>query len=118
MGSEGSSTDIAHHPQYSRWAREKILSEPGVFTRLRSSAGSSYWQGRVVRTYLTSAAWNLQHRKGFTALSRGMFGLSSLVLAGMQLASPSFWRAVGSRYISPTFTQGFEAASSRLEPSA
>ena len=107
MGSQGSSTDYDRGPQYSRWAREKILDEPGVFTRLRLSANSPFWQGRLVRTYLTSVVWNLQRRRPFMAASRLLYGLAGLALAAPCALSPEFWRALRGRYISPTFTRGF-----------
>ncbi len=110
MGRQNSSTDYDRAPVYSRWAREKILNEPGVFARLRDSARTGYLRGRVVRIYLTSLVWNLQRGRGFTALSRGMHGLASVALSGPAIASAEFWRATKGRYESPTFARGFEAA--------
>lgn len=115
MGTECSSTDYNRSPQYSRWAREKILNEPGVFTRLRASACDSYWQGRLVRIYLTSVIWNLQYRKGFAAASRGVSGAVGFLLAGPHIFGAAFWRGLKSPYISWTFLRGFDAASQKLE---
>jgi glycosyltransferase involved in cell wall biosynthesis len=115
MGSEGSSTDYERAPLYSRWAREKILNEPGVFSRLRDSASDSYWQGRIARIFFTSVIWNVQQRKGFTGASRFMYGMGALVLAGLHLLDPNYWQAFKGRYVSKTFLQGFKAASRELD---
>lgn len=116
MGSEGSSTDHARGPQYSRWAREKILNEPGVFSRLYASANSSHWKGRFVRIYLTSILWNLRHRRALTAASRALYSLAGFATVGTDIFRVDFWRALTSRYISPTFLSGFDAVSSAAFP--
>jgi len=108
-GEQGSTTDYDHHPEMSRWAREIILNLPGVFTRMRTSATSSYWHGRIVRAYLTSMVWNLQRKHLFRAASRAIFGCAELVLASPHFLSPSFWRAVTRPYVSETFLKGFQA---------
>ncbi len=87
----------------------------GVFARLRRSAQSSptcrsYWHGRAVRVYLTSAFWNLRRKRLFTSVSRAASGLSYLTLAGLHLFSLDFWKAVVKRYESFTFLRGFEQA--------
>jgi len=113
MGREGSTTDYGRHELDRRWAREKVLNEPGAFTRLYRSAhdsldNGSYWYGRVTRVYLTSVVWNLQHRRLFAAASRTVFSLASIVLAGRHLFSTDFWRALGKQYKSFTFARGFK----------
>ena len=109
-GNEGSTTDYDHHPKMSRWARESILDSSGVFERLRASADSNYWQGRILRVYLTSVIWNLQHKRPLPAASRGLFTLLALILAGPNLFSSSFWRAVAKPYASETFARGIRQA--------
>lgn len=106
MGAEGSSTDHDRASRYARRAREPILDEPGAFRRLRTSADSGVWWGRVARVYLTSAIWNLQHRKGFTAASRAAIGLAACALASRHLLTSDFWRAVARPYFSETFSRG------------
>jgi len=103
MGETGSTTDYDRHPQISRWARESILDSPGVFTRMRTSANSSYWWGRISRAYLTSVIWNLRHKRVLSAASRMVYALAGLALAGSHLLSSSFWRAVAKPYASSTF---------------
>jgi glycosyltransferase involved in cell wall biosynthesis len=102
-----SSTDYESHAPTSRWLREKILAEAGVFQRLQGSAATHYWRGRIVRLYLTSMVWNLQHRNLFTALSRFGFGIKALLAAPSSIASFEFWRAITRPYDSFTFQKSF-----------
>ncbi len=110
VGQEESTTDYDRHPLLSRWARERILDMPDVFNRLRASAGSSYWRGRIVRIYLTSIIWNLKQKRLLTAGSRAVYGLASLGLAGWSIASGDFWQAISRPYASQTFEKGFQEA--------
>ena len=106
VGQKDSATDYSGLAAYSRWAREAILNEPGAFARMRDSAHNSYWRGRIVRAYVTSVVWNLQHKRLFTAASRAIFSLSSLALAGRHLFSADFWRAVAKPHQSFAFSRG------------
>jgi hypothetical protein len=115
MGVEQSSTNYVLSHTYARWARERILDQGGVFTRLRASTGSGYWRGRMLRLYLTSIVWNLQHGQVFKAASRAAFGLMSLMLVGSHLFSVDFWRAVVRQYDSKTFLRGFQEANRPVE---
>lgn len=110
MGTEGSTTNYNRSLVDSRWARESILNETGVFTRLRDSADSSYWHGRIVRTYVTSAVWNMKRRRVTTAASRTAFGVAGMILAGNHLLTHDFWSAILHSYESPTFLRGFQEA--------
>ncbi len=109
-GREGSTTPYQHHSEESRLARERILGLTGVFQRMRASAQSSYWRGRMARAYLTSAVWNLQHKRPFTAASRALFGLAALALAGASLFSRGYWRALIRPHDSQTFRRGLARA--------
>ncbi len=115
MGEEGSSTDYNRSPEKSRWAREAILNESGVFKRMRASANSAYWWGRIVRVYLTSLVWNLKHRRLFTAASRAIFTIVGLVLGIRHFFFPGFWQAIAGPYESRTFLKGFEVANRPVE---
>ncbi len=108
MGGDGSTTDYARHPQASRWARENILDAKNVHARMRTSASSPFWCGRLVRIYLTSLVWNLQRRRLFTAASRAWSSAVSTLQTGSDLFTASFWRAVLQPYASPTFAAGFQ----------
>jgi glycosyltransferase involved in cell wall biosynthesis len=109
-GAEASTTDYATHAEQSRWAREKILDQPGTWARMRASATSSYWQGRIVRAYGTSLTWNLRRTRMLTAASRTTLGLASLVLAGPSVLVPSFWRALTRPHSSDAFAAGLRDA--------
>jgi glycosyltransferase involved in cell wall biosynthesis len=112
-GEEGSTTDYGRHADLRRWSRERMLDASGVLGRFRASAGSSYLQGRVLRVYLTSVVWNLQHRRGFTAASRTVSGLAAFALTGRCLLSASYWRALTRAYDNQTFSRGFQEARAR-----
>jgi glycosyltransferase involved in cell wall biosynthesis len=107
---EASTTDYVHHPSRSRWAREGILNQPRALARMRASAGSSYWQGRIVRAYATSVVWNLRQHRYLMAASRAAFGLAAVTLATPHALSSSFWRAVARPHASATFAAGLREA--------
>lgn len=106
MGGAGSTTDYAQHPQASRRAREFLLDSSSAHERMSSSAANSYWRGRMLRVYLTSAVWNLTNRRFFTALSRLWSSMYATLYAGMGLLTKEFWGAVSKPYASLTFERG------------
>jgi glycosyltransferase involved in cell wall biosynthesis len=85
------------------WGREQILNLPNVYHRLHDSASSSYWYGRIVRLYLTSALWNLENRKISAAASRTLYGLLSLMRSPQHVVKRNFWSAILKFYQSPSF---------------
>jgi glycosyltransferase involved in cell wall biosynthesis len=91
IGEVGSTTNWAILAEDDRWGREKALSAPNAFNRLRASANSNYLRGRVSRAYFASMVWNLQRKNGFMAASRL---LSALLFAGLWAFSPEFWRGL------------------------
>ncbi|MBV7327644.1 glycosyltransferase family 2 protein [Chloroflexi bacterium TSY] len=103
MGEEGSTTNRARAQQESHWAREQILAEPGVFSRMNASADTSYWYGRMVRVYLTSIMWNLRHKNLLTAASRALWGILAFAAAGSHIIASDFWYAITKAYKSPSF---------------
>lgn len=113
MGGEGSTTDYDRHPQASRRAREKILYDSNVFQRMRSSAVTPFWRGRMTRAYLTSALWNIQRRRFFTAFDRLFYSVASVLSSGNGSFSKDFWRAVSQAYSSETFEAGIQEAQRR-----
>jgi len=117
-GADGSSTDYDRHPQLSRWAREGILDEAGVFSRLRPAVSNAYWSGRLVRLYLTSALWNLRRLRLLAAASRASYALRGTLLGGMHLLSAGFWRSLASTYASPAFARGFAAGRDATAPAS
>lgn len=109
-GEQGSTTDYRNHPQARRWAREIILNSPGVLNRLRLSAHTPAWQGRIARIYLTSMIWNIQQGRFLTSLSRLLFGLAGIATTGGGCFISDYWRAFSRPYASETFERGAAAA--------
>lgn len=110
MGTADSTTHYDRAASLTRWAREAILNETDVFTRLCGSAPTPAWQGRIVRIYLTSVLWNLKAKRGGTAVNRLLHALRAILVANTAVGHAQFWRAVGRAYESETFLKGFEAA--------
>jgi glycosyltransferase involved in cell wall biosynthesis len=114
-GSTGSTTDYDRHPTQSRWAREAILDEAGVFGRLHQSTclqtgDRAAWYGRIARIYLTSAIWNWRQHRFWIASSRASYGLAATIKAAPHLFSTAFWRSFSHAYASETFARGQQAA--------
>jgi hypothetical protein len=91
VGQQGSTTVWSSLAELDRYGREKALRETGAFSRLRASARTGYWRGRVARAYLASASWNLSRRRGLTAVSRAA---SALAVAGWRSLTPGFWHGL------------------------
>jgi glycosyltransferase involved in cell wall biosynthesis len=87
------STNYLRAPEDTRRSRDAVLDAPGVFQHLLSSADSSYWYGRIFHVYLSTAVFNLRHKKIASAASRTLFGLASLSFANWRVFSRDFWRA-------------------------
>jgi hypothetical protein len=105
-GAEGSTTDWGRHAAQSRAAREHLLDRPEAFARMRASASSAYWHGRILRAYATSAVWNLERRRLLKAISRLSAALAGVAVAGPAVFSPHFWRAAVRRHASAAFSDG------------
>jgi len=106
MGGEGSTTDYDQHPRSSRWARENSLDATDAYQRMRLSAVSPFWRGRMLRVYLTSVVWNLGHRRFFTMANRLFLSAYTILTAGLFVFSKDFWGAVLKSYASLTFEKG------------
>jgi hypothetical protein len=106
MDAEHSTTDRAAGLRRSRAAREGVLDDPRCFGRLRASATTPFWQGRIVRAYATSAAFNLQRGRVSAAVSRAAWTGAALLLAGRHSLSTDFWRAALRPLDSQTFARG------------
>jgi len=86
-------------PEVNRWSRDRALASTGAFGRLRGSANSAYWKGRVLQAYAAAAHWNWKRGQRVTGASRAAFGLLSLALAGPALLSPSYWQALRDEHV-------------------
>ncbi len=95
-------TNYLRAPEDTKYSRDLILSKPGAFRRLRVSAGSSYWKGRVLHVYLSALKWNLKRRRIFTALSR-LFGcLAAFGLSANHLFSREYWAGLRADHVPET----------------
>ena len=95
-GDRGSTTNYVDMFIQNRQSREKILESPSSYQRLLSSARDNptrngYWHGKVVYYILISAVRNFRARRLFTAGSRMLFALMSLLGAGRYLFQAEFW---------------------------
>jgi len=85
------STNYLRAPDDIRYSRDRVLSESGAFKRMRESADTAYWYGRILRVYLSVVQPNLRHKKLFTALSRIVAAVVWFAMAGTNIVSPDFW---------------------------
>lgn len=108
-GEEGSTTNYYRHAGESRRAREIILDTENTFARMRETAKDSFWKARLLRIYLTSVIWNLQHRQFSRAMSRASSSIAALWAAGFSVLRWSYWSSISGPYASPTFARGIEA---------
>ena len=105
-GEAGSTTNYSRHAELSRMAREEILDHPLAFSRMRESATTGSWLGRMLRIYFTSVIWNVRHKRPTVAVSRLTCGLAVILLSHVRISSPRFWSALLKPYQSPTFARG------------
>jgi hypothetical protein len=94
IGERGSSTNWQIIAEGDRWGREKALGIAGAYARMRASADSTYWHGRVSRALFASTVWNLQRKQVWTAASRAVAGLT---FASWRIGAPAFWDGLRTR---------------------
>lgn len=110
MGVANSTTDHANRDKLARIGREQALNTEGAFARMRASASSPAWKGRLARIYITSAVWNARQGNWNACLGRSAMALTAAATAGSALFHADFYRALRSRYESGTFARGFAEA--------
>ncbi len=88
------STDYSQAVEENRLIRDAALDLPGAFGRLRASAHSPYWKGRLVHAYGSSCLLNWRYRRPFKFLSRSLFAGAAVLTSGTALANGTFWRGV------------------------
>ena len=93
------STNYLRAPEDTKYSRDLILSEPGVFNRLISTATSSYWFGRVLKVYISTISWNLKKRRYLRAASRLCYSLAVLAKSVRHLFSPAYWQGVRADHV-------------------
>lgn len=94
IGEVGSSTNWNKIAEGDRWGREKALQAPNSMRRLRISAESSYWYGRVSRALFASMVWNMKQRNVLIAAGRLVSGL---IMTSWRIFLPDYWRGLGTK---------------------
>jgi len=98
-----SSTDYSAVPRETQHSREGVLAQPGTLARMRASAQTPYWRGRLVRAYAISLVWNTRCRQLGRALGRAGAAALCAATAGLDLLRPTFWRAFTHNHLTPGF---------------
>lgn len=96
------STNYRRAPEDTKYSRDLILSTPGIFQRLRFSANSSYWSGRVLRVYLSTLVWNLRRKRFFTFLSRLLYSFVFAALSIRYIFSREYWAGLTADHVPET----------------
>jgi len=104
-GAGDSTVNMERVVPVSRFLREIVLDQEGVFLRLHDSAKEPFWKGKFTRVYLTSGIWNIHHRSILKSLSRFLFGLISILMAGANILSKEYWKALLTPLQGRTYTR-------------
>jgi len=96
------STNYLRAPEDVKYSRDLILSKQGVFHRLRTSANSSYWHGRVLRIYLSTISWNLKRKLFFTLFSRLYYSLLIALFSIYHVTSRDYWAGLLAHHVPDT----------------
>lgn len=91
IGEESSTTKWSEVGKRDQLGREQALALPAVRARVCAAGYSSYWSGRLSRSFLGSAVWNLRRGQGLTAFSRALGGLA---LSGHHPFKRAYWRGL------------------------
>jgi len=97
------SSDYGQVPQETQRGREKLLGQPGTLARMRASAQTPYWQGRLARAFAVSLVWNVRQRRPGRALRRAAAGALCAAGAGLALLRPDYWRGFTRPHLTPGF---------------
>jgi hypothetical protein len=98
-----SSSDYSAVPSETQHSRENVFALPGTLARMRASACTPYWRGRLARAYAISFVWNLRHRKLGRAVRRAGVAAMCSASAGRDLLRPTYWRAFARGHLTPGF---------------
>lgn len=96
------STNYLRAPEDVKYSRDLILAKPGVFQRLRASANTSYWHGRVLRVYLSTISWNLKRKRFFTSLSRALYSQVVFLSSIPHAFSSQYWSGLKADHVPDT----------------
>ena len=93
-------TDYARNPFFNAIGRDWLLVEPAALPRMMSSAGNSYWRGRVLRVYLAAALWSLKGSHLGDALRNLAHALTLVGFVATSATHSAFWRALFKHHVS------------------
>ena len=96
------SSNYQHGPENVKYSRNLILSKPGVFQRLRASAISNYWHGRILRVYLSTILWNINNKHYLTALSRALYSLAAITVSNYRIFTSQYWSGLKADHVPET----------------
>ena len=85
------STNYRRAPEDTRFSRDRILAEQKALQRFLASIDSSFWSGRILRVYLSTASWNLRRGNYGTTLSRGLYSLAIFGLSVKHIFTQNYW---------------------------
>jgi GT2 family glycosyltransferase len=98
-GGHASMANAPSAAEANRWSRDRALAMPGTFGRLRGSAHTPYWRGRLLQAYLAAAHWNWRHGRYAASASRCAWAMLSLTLAGPALLTRPYWQALRDEHV-------------------
>lgn len=85
------STNYNRVPEDTKYSRDLVLAKSDAFQRLKASANSGYWQGRLLRVYPSTVTWNWAKRNYSTAISRTLFSTALLESSIKYLIIHEYW---------------------------
>jgi glycosyltransferase involved in cell wall biosynthesis len=88
------STNYLRATADTRVSRDTVLSAPNVFARLRNSTQDAYWQGRMIKVFLSTVHYNIKMGRWLAALSRFYWGGVWFVSCGLHLLKSELWDGV------------------------
>jgi glycosyltransferase involved in cell wall biosynthesis len=96
------STNYNRATEDTKKSRDNLLAKPAALSRLMDSAKTPYWFGRILRIYLSTVTWNLQHQRIFTAMSRFFYSILVVLLANKFLITRQFWAGLRADHVPDT----------------
>ncbi len=82
--------------EYNRRGRERLLQRPQALRRLQASAaGSPFFHGRILHTYLAAMRYALRDGRPLSAASHLLHGLWALAQSAAHARRKAYWQALG-----------------------
>jgi glycosyltransferase involved in cell wall biosynthesis len=97
-----SSTNYLRASEDTKYSRDLILAEPDTYSRLLTSAESSYWYGRICRVYLSTVTWNWRNKRLFSGFSRLLFTFAIVFRSAKHMLAREFWNGLKAEHVPGT----------------